>query len=362
MFLFRKQYKLDEFDQILSKSDEDFKLLLQNEKGLVTLTAENQKTLLHHLVRNFHVRFTNKLNILIQLGADLSAEDDLSRTAIDIAAQYGHSNCIKILLPELIKQKYDFNRKFSNGNNFLLVCLTSQVSSRPVYFAELKVQQNIGNGIVPFILEKLKDKLDIDGKNTHNINPLFLAVYEQQFDAAIALIKAGADPEIICSYGSSPNKKQINAISLMDIHLSLRSSESHMTNQLLIIKERIVLERFFYLINKSVTEYKKNSGTQNQKELDLINNIDDSIQTIEKILEDCSSMENTQQAKQKIANLLQECKAYVEESRKNSNKSLLSYFVSYLNLGECLNKLTTHSLLQYLDISTKQENLIDFQP
>lgn len=123
------------------------------------------------------------MNLLLRSKADIKAKDKEDRTALSLAAEYGHSSIVQYL----IEQEAD-------------VQAADNQSKRPLHWAA----QQGNKDTVKILIKNIKDVKDINAKDSAGNTALSLAVESDKHKVAKALLEAGADANIVDKEGRLP--------------------------------------------------------------------------------------------------------------------------------------------------------------
>ena len=179
-----------------------------------------------------------KIKSLLKHGARLDATDDLEQTPIHIATKYALVSTLPILLDATKNQPFDFNKRDNSGDTILMLAAEANEVDK-------------ANEMVPAILTAGLSKIKVNEKNCVNSTPLGFTVNRYQYTTAIALVRAGADPEIKVDLDTSGKIIKINVFELIEQQIQL-----HKEHNLNLFKEQIILERLIFLTEQSLKNYR----------------------------------------------------------------------------------------------------------
>jgi ankyrin len=134
------------------------------------------RTVLHQTTR---LGDTETVGVLLKNGADVNAQDDAGETALHEAAREGHIDVVNLLL----KHRADVDRVSPGGHTAL-------------FYASIQGHVDVVNAL-------LDRGADVNGKSV-DWTPLLAAIQRRQSGVIDALLKHGANVNVLSSQGDSP--------------------------------------------------------------------------------------------------------------------------------------------------------------
>jgi Ankyrin repeats (many copies) len=376
------RYTLKNFEDLLNLPEEKFRNAFIADKKLIKARADQNKTVLHHAVRlaaiyeNNDESLLTKIKILLELGADINAKDELGRTSLHTAAQYGDAtkliyyDIFPLLLEEAKKQNFNFNQQDKDGSTVLLWAATKVYNAGLNFFLlETNVSKVLNSSI----------SVDSNIKNRHGLTPLYLSIRKGiqeteipswvNYNNAIHLVHSGADPEkktAVSFYTEKTHRnmkgEEISALELIEGSIQNIQQQNNVndTNTLIKLKEFIILARLMFLTEQTLKNYetsRKGRGSPNPQRTILVSEIRTMLNQIINNKSGESEHTNLLEHIQTLVDTLQSCSRRAEEHHKNNGTLIFfGYGPTSSGLARELNKLASHSLLKYVDIKVHEVN------
>ncbi|KAI9346808.1 ankyrin repeat-containing domain protein [Zopfochytrium polystomum] len=152
----------------VSENSGDCARLLLERGADVTIASDSGETALHAACRNAHAEMAA---LLLDRGADVNARDHDEATPILAAAATGSTGCVQLLFD----RGADIHAADKNGRQALHAAAAAAATAN-----------DAGDRVV----------VDVDVANSKGVTPLAAAVMGGHLDCVVALLEAGADPNV----------------------------------------------------------------------------------------------------------------------------------------------------------------------
>lgn len=243
-------YTLIDFNVLLNTSDEKFETALLQKENLVNARTKQNITLLHHAIKYHAVtkQGEDKVEILLECGANVHAKDDSGRSALHIALQLKDISIFLMLFKVAIKNPhFDINQQDDNGNTLLQLAAA--------------LSENFYGDDEESIIGKIfAYGADLNITNHLGFTPLITAIENRNYYAAVLLVRNGADPEneMLVQFKMNLNRK-ISALHLLDEYISDKQMNREFIEARVAIGEKkiMILARLMFVTGKALHEYMK---------------------------------------------------------------------------------------------------------
>lgn len=314
---------------------------IQENPKLLSMRNEQGQTLLFETLSLYaqDSKYKEVVLELLECGAKVTDTNAHKRTPLHMALEYDAPNFIAIL-PDLIaaakKQNFNFNQE-AHGLTLLMLAIHAT--------DEEKTKTNLD-----LLLKSIDPgKIDLNKETAKNLPPLFLAIIARepiQKEAALMLVRAGADPEKVCNLNKINTKSTPLNQTVLDV-LKIEKSNNKFQNQL-------ILARLMYLTEQTLQEYEKDRS--NPLRTGAAQQRTDMIIEIRTYLSKINTTPNND-PQNDISDLIhflhERAQKAITDHKQHATIRLFGHPVTESGFAKKLAKLTTHSILKHAGITTQ---------